>query len=111
MADIAGKKIAILATNGFEQSELEVPLKKLREAGATVDVVSPESGEIKGWDMKDWGRFVKVDKSPRITTPSFCQAASSTPIICVSTRTPFRSSGTSTQRGKRSRPFAMPRGF
>ena len=63
MADIAGKKIAILATNGFEQSELEVPLKKLREAGATVDVVSPESGEIKGWDMKDWGRFVKVDKS------------------------------------------------
>ena len=63
MAEIAGKKIAILATNGFEQSELEVPLRKLREAGATVDVVSPESGEIKGWDMKDWGGFVKVDRS------------------------------------------------
>jgi len=63
MADIAGKKIAILATHGFEQSELEVPLKKLREAGATVDVVSPECGEIKGWDMKDWGHTVKVDKS------------------------------------------------
>ncbi len=62
MADIAGKKIAILATHGFEQSELEVPLKKLREAGATVDVVSPESGEIKGWEMKDWGRPVKVDR-------------------------------------------------
>ena len=62
MADIAGKKIAILATHGFEQSELEVPLQKLREAGATVDVVSPESGEIKGWEMKDWGRPVKVDK-------------------------------------------------
>ena len=41
MADISGKKIAILATHGFEQSELEVPMKKLREAGATVDVVSP----------------------------------------------------------------------
>ncbi len=63
MADIAGKKIAILATNGFEQSELEVPLKKLREAGATVDVVSPEGGEIKGWDMKEWGHPVKVDKT------------------------------------------------
>ncbi len=63
MADIAGKKIAILATNGFEQSELEVPLKKLREAGATVDVVSPEPGQIKGWDMKDWGHPVKVDKT------------------------------------------------
>jgi protease I len=63
MADISGKKIAILATNGFEQSELEKPLQKLREAGATVDVVSPERGEIKGWDMKDWGRPVKVDKA------------------------------------------------
>jgi protease I len=63
MPDISGKKIAILATDGFEQSELEVPQKKLREAGATVDVVSPKSGEIKGWDMKDWGRPVKVDKT------------------------------------------------
>ena len=54
MPDISGKKIAILATDGFEQSELEVPQKKLRDAGATVDVVSPKSGEIKGWDMKDW---------------------------------------------------------
>jgi protease I len=63
MADISGKKIAILATNGFEQSELEKPLQKLREAGATVDVVSPERGEIKGWDMTDWGRPVKVDKA------------------------------------------------
>ena len=59
---ISGKKVAILATHGFEQSELEVPLKKLKEAGATVEVVSPEKGEIKGWDKKDWGRPVKVDR-------------------------------------------------
>jgi protease I len=59
---ISGKRIAILATHGFEQSELEVPLKRLKEAGATVDVVSPESGEIKGWEMKDWGHPVKVDR-------------------------------------------------
>jgi protease I len=58
-----GKRILILATNGFEQSELEVPRDKLKAAGAQVDVVSPESGEIKGWDKKDWGRAVKVDKS------------------------------------------------
>ena len=63
MHDISGKKVAILATNGFEQSELEVPLKKLREAGATVEVVSPKSGEIKGWDKSDWGRAVPVDRS------------------------------------------------
>jgi protease I len=63
MPDISGKRVAILATNGFEQSELEVPLRKLKEAGATVHVVSPESGEIKGWDKKDWGRAVPVDKA------------------------------------------------
>jgi protease I len=57
-----GKRILILATNGFEQSELEVPRDRLKEAGARVDVVSPESGEIKGWDKKDWGRSVKVDR-------------------------------------------------
>jgi protease I len=58
-----GKHILILATNGFEQSELEVPRDRLKEAGAKVDVVSPEQGEIKGWDKKDWGRSVKVDKA------------------------------------------------
>jgi protease I len=60
---ISGKKIAILATHGFEQSELEVPRDKLKAAGATVHVVSPEKGEIKGWKEKDWGRPVKVDRS------------------------------------------------
>ena len=63
MTDISGKKIAILATHGFEQSELEVPLKKLAEAGAEVDVVSLEAGEIRGWDEKDWGNTVKVDRT------------------------------------------------
>ncbi|NEW88225.1 MULTISPECIES: type 1 glutamine amidotransferase domain-containing protein [Rhodopseudomonas] len=57
-----GKRVAILATNGFEQSELETPRDKLKAAGAQVDIVSPEQGEIKGWDLKDWGRPVKVDK-------------------------------------------------
>lgn len=57
-----GKRILILATNGFEQSELEVPRDRLKEAGALVEVVSPEVGEIKGWDKKDWGRAVAVDK-------------------------------------------------
>ena len=63
MQDISGKRVAILATHGFEQSELEVPLEKLRAAGATVDVVSLKEGEITGWDKKDWGRAVPVDKT------------------------------------------------
>jgi protease I len=60
---ISGKRVAILATHGFEQSELEVPRDKLKEAGATVEIVSPDKGEIKGWDLKNWGRPVKVDRS------------------------------------------------
>lgn len=60
---ISGKKVLILATHGFEQSELEVPRDRLKAAGATVHVVSPEKGEIRGWEKKDWGRKVKVDKS------------------------------------------------
>jgi deglycase len=58
-----GKRIAILATNGFEQSELEVPRDKLKGVGANVDVISLQAGEIRGWDKKDWGRPVKVDKA------------------------------------------------
>ncbi len=61
--DLNGKKIAILATNGFEQSELEIPRDRLTKAGATVEVISLAAGEIKGWDKKDWGRAVKVDKT------------------------------------------------
>ena len=60
---ISGKKVAILAANGFEQSELETPRDRLKAAGATVDIISLKAGEIKGWDMKDWGRSVKVDKT------------------------------------------------
>jgi protease I len=68
--DLNGKKIAILATNGFEQAELEVPRDHLKKAGASVDVVSLAAGEIKGWDKKDWGRSVKVDKTLDQVSPS-----------------------------------------
>jgi len=61
--ELSGKKIAILATNGFEQSELEMPRDALKAAGATVEIISLQPGEIKGWDKKDWGRTVKVDKT------------------------------------------------
>lgn len=57
-----GKKIAILATDGFEQAELTEPKKALEDAGATTEVVSPKSGEIRGWKIQDWGDRVKVDK-------------------------------------------------
>lgn len=60
---LKGKRIAILATDGFEQAELLEPQKFLKNEGATVDVVSLKSGSIKGWDEKDWGDKVDVDKT------------------------------------------------
>ncbi|MBF9032111.1 DJ-1/PfpI/YhbO family deglycase/protease [Rhodobacterales bacterium HKCCE3408] len=63
MALLDNKTIAVLATHGFEQSELERPLHGLREAGATVHVIAPEDGEIRGWSGNDWGNPVKVDRT------------------------------------------------
>lgn len=61
MARIEDARILIIATNGFEQSELEVPRDKLREAGAKVDVATPDGKPIRGWKMKDWGDQVEAD--------------------------------------------------
>ena len=63
MPEISKAKVIILATHGFEQSELMVPQRKLKEAGAEVVVVSPERGQIRGWKEKDWGESVAVDKT------------------------------------------------
>ncbi|MBP0616518.1 type 1 glutamine amidotransferase domain-containing protein [Jiella mangrovi] len=62
MPKITEAKIAILATDGFEQSELTEPLEKLREAGATVHVISPKGGSITGWDQDHWDKKIPVDK-------------------------------------------------
>ena len=65
MPKISKAKILILATDGFEQSELEVPLEKLRTAGALVHVGAPsqrkDKAHIMGWKNKDWGTAVPVD--------------------------------------------------
>ncbi len=57
------KRVMIIATNGFEQCELIDPKANLKDAGFETTVVSLEKGEIKGWDQKDWGDSVKVDKT------------------------------------------------
>jgi protease I len=62
MAKLDGQRIAILATDGFEQSELMVPQQRLKAEGATVEVVSLKGGKIRGWKNKDWGESVAVDR-------------------------------------------------
>lgn len=63
MADqtLKGMKIAILATDGFEQVELLDPRKALDEAGAETRVVSPKHDRIRGWKFTNWGDEVAVD--------------------------------------------------
>lgn len=60
--ELNGRKIAILATDGFEQVELTDPKKNVEAAGAKTEVLSVKDGEIKGWDKTDWGKSVPVDK-------------------------------------------------
>lgn len=62
-SNIQGKRIAILATDGFEQVELTEPKKALDQAGAKTEVIAPKSGEIKGWNHTEWGDKVKVDRT------------------------------------------------
>ncbi|WP_343487339.1 type 1 glutamine amidotransferase domain-containing protein [Allomuricauda sp. d1] len=59
---LQNKKVAILATNGFEKSELFEPYKALKAEGAVVDIVSTEMGEIKSWENGNWGETINVNK-------------------------------------------------
>ncbi|MDR7060541.1 MULTISPECIES: type 1 glutamine amidotransferase domain-containing protein [unclassified Sphingopyxis] len=58
---LAGCRILIIAADGFEQSELEVPLQRLEDAGAEVEIASIDDDDITGWDEDDWGDEVEVD--------------------------------------------------
>ncbi len=64
MADaepLSSRRILVMATDGFEQSELEVPLERLQDAGADIDIASIEMADITGWDEDDWGDEIEVD--------------------------------------------------
>jgi protease I len=68
-SNLSGKRIAILATDGFEQSELTKPREALDQAGATTVVVAPKEGSIKGWNHTDWGESVDVDQTLNEVAP------------------------------------------
>lgn len=63
MSTLSNKKIAVLAADGYEQSELEQPVEALKNAGATVEIVSLKSGEIKAMKDHEWRNSVKVDRT------------------------------------------------
>lgn len=59
---LAGKTIAILVANGFEEIEMTEPQRALLKAGATVRVISPEQGLVNGWHGAAWGHYFPVDR-------------------------------------------------
>ncbi len=63
MAELSGYRVAILATDGFEESELTEPVKALRDAGAQADIVSPHSGQIQAFRHFDKSIMVQVDRT------------------------------------------------
>lgn len=62
MKRLDGVKVAIVATDGFEQSELIEPRKALEAAGAEVEIVAPRVGKIRAWRGHDWGDEIEVDR-------------------------------------------------
>jgi deglycase len=64
-----GLKVAILVSDGFEQSELTGPREALDAAGAETEVISPRAGHLRGWNSKDWVDEVTLDRKPTDAKP------------------------------------------
>jgi protease I len=62
MADLSSLRVAVLATDGFEEAELTEPVRVLKEAGARVEVLSTKSGQIQAFRHHDKGTTVSVDR-------------------------------------------------
>jgi protease I len=60
---LQGKRVAILATDGFEQDELESPRQALDDAGALTEIISLKPGMIRGWKHTEWGDKFEVDRT------------------------------------------------
>jgi protease I len=63
-------KIACIATDGFEFSELAEPVAALRHERMRVDVLSPDGNEIRGWSNDEWSDYFKVDGEIKKTDPN-----------------------------------------
>src|SRR6476659_10985135 len=67
--DVKGKKVAILTENGFEEVELTSPMNALEEAGAIVQIISPQKNKVKAWNHDHWSIELPVDKNVSDANP------------------------------------------
>ncbi len=69
MAELSNLHIAVIATDGVEESELSEPVRALKEAGARVDVLAPKEGQIQAMHHHDKASQVTVDRDLRSANP------------------------------------------
>jgi protease I len=70
MAILKGKKVAILTESGFEEVELTSPKKALEDAGARVEIVSPQKEKVKAWAHDHWSIELPVDVNVEEADPN-----------------------------------------
>ena len=70
MATLTGKRVAILTESGFEEVELTSPKKALEDAGAEVEIVSPQKGKVKAWAHDHWSIELPVDVNVKEADPN-----------------------------------------
>jgi protease I len=70
MVSLKGKKVAILTESGFEEVELTSPKKALEDAGAEVDIVSPQKDKVKAWTHDHWSIELPVDVNIEDANPN-----------------------------------------
>jgi protease I len=69
MADVKDLRVAVIATDGVEQPELEKPVEALRQAGANVEILSLKPGEFQCFNHHDKGAKINADKAVKDARP------------------------------------------
>lgn len=72
--NLAVLKIAMLVTDGFEESEMVKPRAALQHEGAQVDLIAPNKKQVKSWHHKNWGNDFEADKLLSEVNPNDYQA-------------------------------------
>jgi protease I len=69
-SELKGRRVALLVTDGFEESELTEPKKAIEAAGGEAVVLSPKKGKVRAWRHDDWGDKVAVDEHVSSAEPA-----------------------------------------
>lgn len=71
---LTGRRVAMLVTNGFEQTEVTEPRRRLAEHGARVELVSLRKSRVRAWNHNGWGDEFDVDVHLEALSPGGCDA-------------------------------------